>query len=137
MDAIAKEIIEHELGKCPWAIFTSTDPYFQFYCKFSNIEGYLTDREYAIYQLTSLERFLAKKNQSLGPLGLKEFYEKEEQQILSYVIDWSTKTKIVILIQVNNPFLNSEQIQQALDTLGKNRKRISEAFESQRSPSDG
>ena len=137
MEGIIKEIIEHELGKCPWCLFTSNHSYFQFKCRYSSLDNYVTEEEYSIYQLGSLERFLAKKNQMLSPKGLKEFYEDKDQQVLCYIIDWSTQTKIVLMIRATNTFITNEQIQNTLETIGKNRKRISDVYTNERNQLNG
>jgi len=136
MKGVVKNIIEHGVGKIPWCILGSKEENSQFTCLYSSLEEYKIGHLYSLYEIQPLERLLAKKNKLLNEKVLKKIYREDNSKILSYIVNWDKSEKLVLLLQINNPFTKPEQVKETLNIIEKNRGHISELFRKQENDYD-
>ncbi len=128
MEELIKDIVQHGLGKTPMCILGSNHKYFQFECIYSSIDCYKTGGTYSVYEVAPLERFLAKKNKLIHTDILESIYREDESKTMSYIVNWDAQSKIVLLLQMNNPFMKEKQVQETLDIVARNRVQINQLF---------
>jgi len=131
MKSTISDILEHGVGKIPWCILGSREKDFQFNCLYSSLRPYQAGNAYSLYDIEPLERLLAKKNKLLDEKVLEEIYREDESKTLSYVVNWEKQVKLVLLLQIKNPFTKPEQVKEAMQIISKNRNNIFELFNKQ------
>lgn len=124
MEGTIKDIIEHGIGKTPWCLLGTKEKNFQFSCLYSTLKEFKTGDSYSIYEIEPLERFLAKKNKILDEHVLEKIYKNDKQRTLSYIVNWDEDGKLVLLLQIKNPFTKPEQVKETLEIIAKNRNQI-------------
>lgn len=128
MESTIKDIIEHGIGKVPWCILGTKEKNFQFSCLYSSLKEFKTGNTYSLYEIEPLERFLAKKNKLLDKQVLEKIYKEDKQRTLSYIVNWDQDGKLVLLLQIKNPFTKPEQVKETLEIIAKNRNQICDRF---------
>lgn len=83
------------------ALFTSTSDLLGMQCFHSTLGPYQADRFYSIYDIPSLMRILLKKNESLGE-NLSSFLQKNQENIICRVVEWTPYAKSFLLIDVGS-----------------------------------
>ena len=113
--------IEHGLGKVPWVLLRSRNEFFQFECLFNKYDFPLLNenKQYSLYQITALERFLSKKNGILSPKLLTSFYSDKDPFTFCYIIEWEQLQKTILLIEIKNILIKEEDIKKTMEIIKK------------------